>query len=156
MAAIFVIMLIVVADIILRFLTAEMAIRGTYELSELFMILIIYLTLAVTQAEKEHVRVTLLIDKLPFRIRAFEDAAVSGFTVFMLTLLTCAAIIYAMENFRSGRTTAVLFLPIYPFAFIMALGMATFTVILALDTIDFVIKGIENKRPEIIENQKAN
>ena len=146
MVAIFVIMLIVVADIVLRFATKDMAIRGTYELSEMFMVIIIFLSLAITQIEKEHIRVTLLIDKLPKRAKAFENAGVSLAMTVLSAITFYAGVLLIMEDFRSGIYTAVLYIPLYPFACIMTVGLLTLTIALGLDTVDYFIKGAKKGR----------
>ena len=142
MAAIFIIMVIVVADIVLRFVTPDKAIRGTYELSEMTMVIIIFLSLAITQIEKEHIRVTLLIDLLPKRAKTFENAVVSTIMTVVSGITFYAGILLTLEDFRSGIYTAVLYIPLFPFACIMAIGLFTLTVALGLDTIDYYIKGV--------------
>ena len=143
MVAIFVIMVIVFADIILRFVTKEMAIRGTYELSEMFMVIIIFLSLAITQIEKEHIRVTLLVDRLPKRAKTFENAGVSLAMTVLSAITFYAGILLILEDFRSGIYTAVLYIPLFPFACIMTIGLLTLTIALGLDTIDYFIKGVK-------------
>ena len=152
-AAILVIMFIVVIDIILRYVTAEAAIRGTYELSEMAMVIIIFLSLAVTQIEKEHIRVTLIIDKLPFRARAYEDAVVSAVMAVMAFITFYAGILLAMDNFQSGQYTAVLYIPRYPFALIMSVGLLALTIAFAFDTVDYLIKG---SKKSLVEGESAS
>ena len=141
MVAIFVIMVIVVADIVLRLVTKEIAIKGTYELSEMFMVIIIFLSLAVTQIEKEHIRVTLLVDRLPKRAKTFENAGVSLAMTVLSAITFYAGMLLIIEDFKSGIYTAVLYIPLYPFACIMTVGLLTLTIALGLDTIDYFIKG---------------
>ena len=156
MVAIFVIMVIVFADIILRFVTKEMAIKGTYELSEIFMVIIIFLSLAITQIEKEHIRVTLLIDRLPKRAKTFENAGVSLAMTVLSAITFYAGVLLIMDDFRSGIYTAVLYIPLYPFACIMTVGLFTLTIALGLDTIDYFIKGVKKipSEQEIVPEEK--
>ncbi len=148
MVVIFAIMFVLVIDIILRLTTKELAVLGTYELTEMAMVVIIFLSLAITQIEKEHVHVTMFIDMLPNRIKTFINAIISAFTTVLcgITLYTC--ILQAIGETASGITTAVLYLPTGPFCWIMALGMFSLTLVLLFDTIDYFIKAIGNIPPE--------
>ena len=148
MVSVFVIMCVLVLDIILRATTESMAVRGTYELTEMTMIIIIFLGMAVTQMEKEHIHVEMLVEKFPFKVKSYIGAVVSVFTTGLACITFYACVQQALSNASSGITTAVLFIPLYPFAWIMAAGMAVLTAILVLDTIDSFIQAIKKKTPE--------
>ena len=148
MAVIIIIMLVLVIDIVLRFSTENKAIRGTYELTEMAMIVIIFLSLAITQIEKEHIHVSMFIDRLPYRAKTFINAAVSAFTTVLSAIVFYASLLLATGHQTSGITTAVLYVPLYPFSFIMSIGLLSLTVVLLLDTVDYLIKGVKNIAPE--------
>ena len=65
MWAIFGITFVLVVDIILRFTTESSALLGTYEMTEMAMIIIIYMGLSVTQLQKDHIRAVMLLEKIP-------------------------------------------------------------------------------------------
>ena len=155
MVSVFGIMCVLVVDIILRSTTESMAVRGTYELTEMTMIIIIFLGMAVTQMEKEHIHVEMLVEKFPFRLKSYISAIVSVFTTGLAFITFYACVQQALSNAASGISTAVLFIPLYPFAWIMATGMAVLTAILVLDTIDAFIQAITKKTPvkEIVQEE---
>lgn len=166
MAAIFGIMCILVLDIILRSTTESMAVRGSYELTEMTMIIIIFLGMAVTQMEKEHIHVEMLVEKFPFLVKSVIKVIVSIFTTVLACITFYACVQQALSNLSSGITTAVLFIPLYPFALIMAAGMLVLTAVLVLDTIDSIIqiatrKGqgkevpVETKEEDIVNEQNC-
>lgn len=144
MAAIFLIMVVLVIDIILRLSTKSMAVRGTYELTEMAMVVIIFLSLAITQIEKEHVHVSMFIDKFQYRVKTFIYAVISTLSTAMSAITFYASTLLASGHQASGITTAVLYIPLSPFSWIMSLGLLSLTVVLLFDTVDYWIKGIKN------------
>lgn len=148
MVVAFVIMLVLVADIVLRLLTDSLAVTGSYELTEMAMVVIVFLGFAITQVEGEHVRVTMIVDRLPLRARGYANAFGSLFGGVVCAIVFYAAIKQALSNSTSGITTAVLFIPIAPFAWIMALGLLLLTLVLLLDAVDHVVRAIRNEPEE--------
>ena len=157
MWAIFTITFILVVDIVLRFTTETMSILGTYELTELFMIVIIYLSLAVTQYDKDHIHVVMLIEKFPWRLRTFIETVIFAFTAYLCYMLFYAAALQAQTVGARGMTTQVLFIPQLPFVILMAIGLFVLAVVFTLDTVKYAIMAITNKKPanaELTEAQK--
>jgi len=145
MAVAFLTMLVLVADIVLRLVTDSLAVTGSYELTEMAMVIIVFLGFAITQVEGEHVRVTMLVDRLPGRAKAYANAFGSIFGTAVCAVVFYAAVRQAIGDSTSGITTAVLFIPTAPFAWIMALGLLLLTLALLLDSIDHVIRAVRNK-----------
>ena len=143
----FVIMFVLVVDIILRLTTEKMAVLGTYELTELSMVLIVFLSFAVTQIDKENVHVTLFTDRFPYRAKAYVDGVISGLTSILCAVIFYASVLQGIGDTKSGITTAVLYIPTFPFVWIMAIGFLLLTIVLLVDTIDYFIKAIENNPP---------
>ena len=71
MVVAFATMIVLVVDIILRLVTDSLAITGSYELTEMAMVVIVFLGFAITQVEGEHVRVTMIVDRLPRRMQGY-------------------------------------------------------------------------------------
>ena len=150
-AAIILIMLLVVVDVIMR-KSLRSGILGSYELVERLLLLLVFAAFAFTQTERGHVHVTLFMSKLP--------KPVGMFIFGLLGLLSTAASVfcaYAMVeqgNFslEKNTTTAVLLIPLYPFFYIAAVCMFIFTVTVLWDSIKSFI-GIANK--EIAEDIRS-
>ncbi len=148
MVVAFVIMLVLVTDIVLRLVTDSLAVTGSYELTEMAMVIIVFLGFAVTQVEGEHVRVTMIVDRLPLRARGYANAFSALFGAVVCAIVFYAAVKQALSNSTSGITTAVLFIPIAPFAWIMALGLLLLTLALLLDAVDHVVKAVRKEPDE--------
>ena len=148
MWAILAITFVLVADIILRFSTESSALLGTYEMTELAMIIIIYLGLAVTQVEKDHIRIRMLIDRFPWRVKGVIESVVFAFTAYLCFMLFYAALLQSQTVIKTGLTTQVLFIPHWPFLIIMTVGLGVLGIVFVLDTIQSVIRVILNQKPE--------
>jgi TRAP-type C4-dicarboxylate transport system permease small subunit len=132
MAAIFLVASIMFLDIALR-LTVGTSILGTYEITEMGMIAVIFGALAYTQVLKGHVRVTMLVEKLPRGAQRILEGLLLFLTASVCGGTSYAGFVQAAVYRSKGATTAVLKMPYYPFAYFMAAGMALFTVALLLD-----------------------
>lgn len=141
----FLTMLVLVADIVLRLVTDTLAVTGSYEITEMAMVIIVFLGFAITQLEGDHVRVTMVVDRLRPRARAWMNAFGTLFGAVLSAIVFYAAIKQALGDSTSGITTAVLFIPVAPFAWIMALGLLLLTLALLLDAVDHVVAAIQNK-----------
>jgi len=147
MWAILVITFILVIDIILRFSTESTSIKGTYEMTEMAMLIIIYLGLAVTQVDKDHIRVVMLIEKLPWRGRAVVEAVIFAFTAYLCFTLFYAGVLKLQEVISRGITTQVLYIPHWPFATCMMVGLGALSVVFAFDAVQAIIKSVKNEKP---------
>ena len=155
MWAIFAITFVLVVDIILRFTTESMSLLGTYEMTELAIVVVIFLGLAVTQLDKDHIHVVMLIEKFPWRVRVFVEMVIFAFTAYLCYMLFYASVLQAQNVWRSGLTTQVLFIPHFPFVVLMAAGLIVLAIVLTLDTIKHAIMGITNQKPANADKTEA-
>lgn len=147
MWAIFGIMFVLIVDIVIRFFSESSALLGTYEMTEMAMIIIIYMGLSVTQFDKDHIHVVMLIERFPWRVRTFIESAVFAFTAYLCYTLFYACILQSKTIMKSGLTTQVLYIPHWPFMIIMAIGLGVLAIVFTLDTIQYLIRGIKNEKP---------
>ncbi|MDR1572633.1 MAG: TRAP transporter small permease [Clostridiales Family XIII bacterium] len=147
MAIILAVTFMIAIDVALRFLTEDKAILGTYELTEVAMVAIIFLSMAITQIEKGHIRVEMFVEILPPRVKSFINALISLITTAVAGIVFYTSVLAAIEGGTSGKSTSVLHVPIFPFTWIMALGMLALTIVLLLDAIDCFVKAIKGPGP---------
>ena len=150
MWAIFGITLVLVVDIVLRNTTENMAVLGTYELTEVVMVIIIFLGLAVTQFEKDNIQIKMLIEKFPWRVRTYINAVISALTTLLCIIVFNAGLLQVKTTITTKVTTAVLYLPFTPFVVVMTIGLMALAIVLALDTIEYFVKAIKNLNPDRI------
>lgn len=146
MAVIFILMLITTIDVILR-KVSTLSIMGSYELTEMGMLIIVFLGIAAFQVKKGHVRVDMFINKFPGRSKLIVDTIVQ--------LIECVAggfLIYGnlekmLSNGARGITTSTLLIPTWPFCAIMMIGSILFTVMMILDLIITIIDMAKYRKP---------
>jgi tripartite ATP-independent transporter DctM subunit len=127
-------MFITAADVFFRYVLNS-SIAGAVELNEVMLILVVFFSVAQAAARKDHVRVELLVSRLPLRVQTVFNV-VSDTGVFGLSfLIAWQAALFALDKWQKGLTTAVLSIPIYPFIILFALSMILFCLIILLDLI---------------------
>ncbi len=149
MAVTFMIMLLLMVDIILRYFFSS-GLLGSLELIEMGMTIIIFCGFAYTQVERGHVNVDILINRIHNRrVRAFID----GF-VYFFTAVISFALLYAsfMKVSKEGATTGVLLIPLVPFEIIMGIGYIMLTIIFLLDSIREFLRCFGKEEPEEAES----
>lgn len=143
MVAMLVITVLTTVDVVLRLISQitplNMFVKGTMEITELFMVLIVFFSYAITELDNGHVKVAIVTEKLPRLPQHILSVITRGIVVvfgFFLTY-TCGL---QMQAHLSGKiTSSVLFIPFTPFSMCMTIGAALFTVSMILKFINSII-----------------
>ena len=114
-------MLLTVTDVFLRKVFSQ-SILGTVEVTEFLLVIVIFFSLADTERLNGHVKVDLVMSRFGERFRGIVDM-VTQFVCFVLCLIiTWSTLVYSGQMRISGEVSQDLWLPIYPFVYIVALG----------------------------------
>jgi TRAP-type C4-dicarboxylate transport system permease small subunit len=134
-------MLLTVADVFLRYL-ARAPILGSFEMTELLLVVVAFFAIPWAAAKKVNIRVDLLVGRLPPRIQAVFESV----TCFMGLIFTAFCAWYtvpqAIYTWRLGKESDMLEIPIFPFYFIVAFGFFILFFILLANLIEFVKKAV--------------
>lgn len=96
---------------------------GTYELTETLMVASAFLAMALAHADNSHIRVELLIDRLPPRGRALADAFAQLCTAGFFAAIAWFGWSAALHSLRVGEfSSGSLPLPMWPARLALALG----------------------------------
>lgn len=125
--------LLIAVDVALRWFGHP--ILGSYEITELLMSIIIFASFAYTQRMKGHIHVTMFITHMNKRIRFILFGLTSLIGTAVIAYISYAAFTQGNALVKSGQTTAVLGIPLYPFYFIEGIAMVLFTLVLLVDTV---------------------
>ena len=134
--------LLITADVVLRYFFNR-PIKGSYELVEFMLVVIVYLGLAYTQTQKEHISVTLLTEKMPPHVLAVLDTATHLLSLAIFVFITWRGIVQAETLRADGTTSDILLIPNYPFMWVVVIGSATLCLIFFrdfLNSLDHVLK----------------
>jgi len=136
-------MLLITFDVIFRY-TMNRPIRGANELSELVMVLAVFLAIAYTQYMKSHIKVDILYIKFPQKV---QDSA--SIFINLLCLGVCVLIVYQSIQYQIllwdiNRASLILKIPIAPFQLVLILGFTMFSLVFLLDLIHSILR-VTNK-----------
>lgn len=131
----FVLMMLTVANVVLRLPVFNTSIIGAKELTELMMILIVFCSLAQCQADDGHIQVDLVMRRMQPRTQAIVDCFTQLACALLFVLMTWALYLQAVDIKAWGEVTMDLRLPIYPFVFAASIGSAFLAAVLFLKTL---------------------
>ena len=121
-------MVLTVTNVILRDLFNK-PIRGTPELSEFMMVIVIFLALAWCAVTRKHVRVDLIVARFPPRVQIILDSITLFITLGIFVIITWRSF---LESRVVYDTTSLLRLPHAPFYWIMTVGLIVFCLAIAV------------------------
>lgn len=134
-------MFLAALDVLLRYFFNH-PIGGAMELVQYMMLVTIVAGFAHCTMEKSHVRVEVLIEALPIKVRKIVYCVTSFLSLGLMILISRQAVVYAGLLRGSQMTSPVLFIPAFPFALIMALGMAVFSLALFWEFVYFLSRAV--------------
>lgn len=115
-------MLLVIVNIILR-VTVSRPILGTYEIVGFLTALGIALALAQCAVKNGHIAVGFIVDRFPKRIQTIVDSVIYAVSFVFMTAAVWYLGNYAHSMKMNGLVSPSAEIPIYPFIYLVALGM---------------------------------
>jgi TRAP-type C4-dicarboxylate transport system permease small subunit len=105
-------------------------IKSTYELTGLFMVLLVSLGWPRTTETKSHVSVDILTSRLPLSIKRALELIMLLIGLVSFILMTWSSILTALQFNQTGSCTDLLRIPYMPVSLLMALGALVVSVVL--------------------------
>jgi TRAP-type C4-dicarboxylate transport system permease small subunit len=151
-AATFVMMVLVVVNVLGRYLLNQ-PLTGTLEFTESLLVLIIFLSLALTQYDGGHIRVTLLTRRLPKRAARALTAGCMLVGAAFFTWCAYAAWVFAAQaySFNEQEWGEVVF-PLWPMKFVVFIGIALLALQFLLDAIAETVMHIASDDEDAMEH----
>jgi len=119
----FCMMLLTIADVFLRKVFSQ-SILGTVEVTEFMMVILLFFAVTQTEILDGHVRVDLIMSRFGERTQTLVDTITQLVCFLLFGLFTWSTLVYAAKMRASGEVSQDLWLPIYPFIYVVALGCA--------------------------------
>ena len=135
-------MLLTGSDVTLRYVFNK-PIPGSYEVTEFLMSIVVALGLAYCAMEKGHVRVDLVISRLSDRTQAVMNFIASLVFLIMFILITWQSVYRAQAMIQANLTSHVLYIPSFPFVFVLTFGSAILCFVLLRDTLDYLFQVVK-------------
>jgi TRAP-type transport system small permease protein len=136
-------MLLVTADVTGRYVF-KTPVKGSDELVGLLLLCVAACAFSYTQQEKRHIRIDILIDRVPRRARLGFDIFNYLFSLGIYVLITRQIFIIVqryINHLQTGTSTSeILHIPWTPFLIIMGLGFAILSLVMLSDMILTIVK----------------
>lgn len=154
LAATFFLMIVTTVDVILRAIAKNvgnglsLSVKGSYDMTEMGMVVIVFFGIAYFQSEHGHVRVEMFVEKFPYVVRCILEGVVNFVEAIFGALMCYAAFQQISTLYTRGNGTSVIHIPHWPFAVFMTIGLLLFTIFLVLDGI-MCFQKIGQRPPEL-------
>lgn len=145
MAVTFALMCITTIDVVLR-KVSTFSIIGSYEMTEMGLVLIVALAVPYLQVAKGHVRVDIFINKYPKTLRQIIDGIVLLVSAVVMALMVYAVFLQAGSYLASSAGTSVISIPYAPFMYFMVVGYGLYTILLFIDGIMEIINAFSDDK----------
>lgn len=135
------VMVLVVANILLRVLFNR-PILGTYDYVVLLNAVMIGLALAYCAVQNGHIAVGFLVDRLPSRAQAAIDIVMNIAALVFWVLCAWQVAGYAGMMAASGVVSPTSQIPVFPFIYLLALGILALSLVLLARTAQSIMKAV--------------
>lgn len=135
---------ITVIDISGRYLFNK-PLPGTIELTELALVVIVYLTLGYAEHFGEHIVIDTVYKIMPKGVRYVLFILASIISFISILLMSWQLYVYAGRMLSGGYKTGVLGIPYYPIVIIASIGSLSFGLAIISNMVKFISKGVEEK-----------
>ncbi len=136
-----VMMLLIVIDVLLRYFLNR-PLKGVFELIEFMVAIVVCLGMAYTGVQKGHVAVELVVSRFSPRVQALIDSFNYLVSTILFLLISWKSVVYAKVLWVSGLTSAILYVPVYPFVFVLGLCSGLLGLVFLLHFIDSISRMI--------------
>jgi TRAP-type C4-dicarboxylate transport system permease small subunit len=122
-AALIGMVVLIAVGVVLRFVLRQ-PILGSNEIVQLVAVAVVMLALPHCTATDGHVRVDVLDGVIGKAGRLVGDIVSRCLSIFVLSILSWRAVLKGLDSMHYGDATNMLRLPLWPFYFLLALGVA--------------------------------
>ena len=133
-------------------------IPGTFELTEFALIIIVFASIGYTQVRREHISIDVITSHFPKLVQAIMDSFMYLVSLAMFALVAWQAMVYAGRLQAGNNVSAVLSIPQYPFAIVIAIGSIIYCLAMLVSFLSSLSKSIEHQsklakqEPKVVED----
>ncbi len=107
-------------------------ILGIQDLSEVSLVVTVFAAMAYAGWTGGHIAVDLIADVLSPRLMSAVDVLIRSISAIFFAIVAWQSALRAIEAQEVGEATNMIALPLYPYFWVIALGFALFSVVLAV------------------------
>jgi len=120
-AAILGMVLLMAANVVLRYVFGS-PIKGTVELEEFMLVVVVFLGLAYTAVQKRHVRIDFIVSRFSRGGQAVINSLTSLLSVVLCLLMVWRGAIWAQSNLAHNNISVLLHIPLFIFVGVAVFG----------------------------------
>ena len=137
--ALFAMMFLTIADVFLR-KVFSWSILGTVEVTEFLLLILVFFALAQTEVLSGHVKVDLVMGRFSERTQAAVDMITQVICFLLFGLFSWSALVYSEKMREAAEVSQDLWLPIYPFVYVVVAGCAILSLALFIKFLMALVK----------------
>lgn len=134
-------MLLIVGNVLLRIVWKP--ILGTYDIVSFLGAVLISFALANCAAQKGHVAISIVVERLPQRAQAITDSITGLFSAVIFMVISWQSIVYATKLWQDGVLSATLLVPYFPLVYGVGFGCIMISLVLLADFFKSVTKAVK-------------
>ena len=138
----FVLTIMTTIDVTGRYLFSK-PLPATYELTQLMFSITVFSGMAYFGIRKRHIRINLLLSKLPLAAQEVVDTVTYLLSVGMCIVISWQAFAQAQRLYIDGLRTDVWHIPVFPFLILAGIAMGVFVVVLFADFTEYLSKVVK-------------
>lgn len=143
MIAAAIIMVLTTVDVLMRRLF-DLPIKGSFELSDYLLIVVVFCSVAYVMTVKGHIVVDVFTNKYPQRFSGALSFIALILSLIMVGLICWGSIRYGLQQMSVGEASPLLGIPAAPFIFVIAFGSALFFLVIIIQFIRIFAKARED------------
>lgn len=137
MSVLVMLMLLGAIDVIGRYLL-DRPIRGSYGISEVMLVAIVFFGWAYTLSVEGHVRLDTLVSRLRPRVQAISGFITSFIALVIFSLITWRSALKAIGTWGTYEVIDVIDIPLFPFQFFVSIGAFALCLELIIQMLHFL------------------
>ena len=141
MFTLFAMMSLTVVDVSLRYIFSR-PITGVTEITEAMMATLVFMALAHCAAKGGHLKVDLIMSRLPLKAQAIADSITLTGSLFVSSILSWWGFLAGLRAQESDLGSSLLEIPIAPFYYIISFGCFILCFVLITEIAQNIGKGI--------------
>ena len=118
-------------------------IEGTYDIIGLIQVILVCSAIPYCTFQKGHIRVDMFMARLPKRVQVVIDSIIGLLSIGFFLCVAWQSVMLGNSFRRTGDVSMTVFIPFYPFVYIIALSCIFVALLIVSDIIESIISEVE-------------
>ncbi|OPY76564.1 MAG: Tripartite ATP-independent periplasmic transporter [Syntrophorhabdus sp. PtaU1.Bin058] len=117
--------------------------EGTYDIIGLIQVVLVCAALPYCTLQKGHIRVDMFMALLPKRVQVVIDSIIGLLSLSFFLFVAWQSVMMGNSFRRTGDVSMTVFIPFYPFVYIIALSCVFMALLIFSDTIESIFSEVK-------------